>query len=511
MDRRRRAERRRDYYERIKADPNQFLQIHGRSVKIHLDPSIALAADSPANMMPWAGDSEILIDRFDGRANLDLIPEYNAKTNKEELSVEENKELRNTNYERYKILIQNQFLAVSEDKFLHTIELEEKYGGTTYQGKKAKDDKKVLAGTKAAIGFRYEDSAEPIIDDLEEEEESDLDSDEDFDLNLDVTSLDAVQVGEINKMGHHFGLERKDVFKYFTKDYEEQEEIKASRAKEADKPTGKKSRRRRNNRDRYHEGKISPTYALKKDSSKSKSRSRSSSLSSKSDSEAGEEKIEFITSFGGDSDQEKNKLEAEMPKSYQSSKKIGPALPKRSRNRRRSRSRSRSRSRTRSRSRSRERDRRRHSRKRRSRSGDDWVRRRHSRRSRSRSKSRTTKRTSRSVSKERSRIEKRLTKAFSPPPKPAPPVKRPKSDSSSSSDSSENEEKDGGVGGGARYRSKYRNKKADSDSSDEERQDGSGVNNSKASGDNKGGNQDSLYHHSLSRFFSGIQGGRFLY
>ena len=27
VDRRRRAERRRDYYERIKADPNQFLQV----------------------------------------------------------------------------------------------------------------------------------------------------------------------------------------------------------------------------------------------------------------------------------------------------------------------------------------------------------------------------------------------------------------------------------------------------------------------------------------------------
>ena len=416
-----------------------LVQIHGRSVKIHLEPSIALAADSPANMMPWAGDSKILIDRFDGRANLDLIPEYSSKADDQVLSVEESKELRNINYERYKILIQNQFLSLSEDKFLHTIDLEEKYGGTTYQGKKAKDDKKVLAGTKAAIGFKYEDSAEPLNDDYDEDEESDLDSDEDFDLNLDVTSLDAAQVTEINKIGHHFGLERKDVFKYFTKDYEEQEEIKASRAKEADKVTGKKSRRRRNNRDRYHEGKISPTYALKKDSSKSKSRSRSSSLSSKSDSEAGEEKIEFITSFGGDSDQEKNKLEAdsrEMPKSYQSSKKIGPALPKRSSNRRRSRSRSRSRSRQRDR-------RRRHSRNKGSRSGDDWVRRRHSRRSRSRSKSRTSKRTSRSVSKERSRIEKRLTKAFSPPPKPAPPVKRPKSDSSSSSDSSDNEDNGG--------------------------------------------------------------------
>ena len=428
VDSRRRAERRRDYYEKIRADPNQFLQIHGRSVKIHLEPSVALAADSPANMMPWPGDSKILIDRFDGRANLDTIPEYNSKTAKkdQELSAEESKELRITNYERYKILIQNQFLAVSEDKFLHTIDLEEKYGGTTYQGKKAKDDKKMFGGSKAAIGFKYEDSAEPSYDDNEEDEDDDLDSDEDFDLNLDVTSLNALQVNEINKIGHHFGLERKDVFKFFTRDYEEQEEIKASRAKESEKASGKKSKRRRNNRDRYYEGKISPTYALKKEVSRSKS--RSSSLSSKSDSEVGEEKIEFITSFGGDSDQEKSKLdqEKEKPKSYQTSRRMGPSLPSRSRDRRRSRSHSRGRRRRSSRSR------------RRSRSRDDWVRARHSRRSRSRSK--PSKRSSRSISLERSRIEKRLARAFTPPPKPPAPVKVARSVSSSSSDSSDNQE-----------------------------------------------------------------------
>ena len=32
-------------------------------MRIHLDPAIAMAADSPANMMPWNGDKRILIDR----------------------------------------------------------------------------------------------------------------------------------------------------------------------------------------------------------------------------------------------------------------------------------------------------------------------------------------------------------------------------------------------------------------------------------------------------------------
>ncbi|KAL1379473.1 hypothetical protein pipiens_014878 [Culex pipiens pipiens] len=50
VDYRKRAERRQDFYERIKADPTQFLQVHGRKGKIHLDASVAAAAENPAIM-----------------------------------------------------------------------------------------------------------------------------------------------------------------------------------------------------------------------------------------------------------------------------------------------------------------------------------------------------------------------------------------------------------------------------------------------------------------------------
>ena len=403
-----------------------MLQVHGRSVKVHLDPAIAAAGDNPANMMPWPGDSRIMIDRFDARANLDFIPEYNSKTEKQELSQEESKEQRVTNYERYKILIQNEFLNVTEEKFLHTVELEEKYGGTTYQGKKAKEDKKLTGSNKVAIGFNYEDSSQPDPQGPDEDEDSDIDSDEDFDLNMDVTSLDANQVVEFNKLGHHYGLERKDVFKYFTKDFEDQEQIKANKARQAEKSGDKKSRRKRN-RVRIIEGDPrQPTYALKREASKSKSRSRSSSSSPESESDDGkEERIEFITTFGGDSDQEK--LLDSSAEKEKSEKRIGPNLPKhKKKKKKKSRSRSRSRK-TRRRSRSR------------SQSLDDWVRRRHSRRSRSRSSSRTVKRSSRSISRERSRIERRLRRtedspqrrAYSPPPR-LPEKTRSDTDSDSS-------------------------------------------------------------------------------
>lgn len=40
-----------------KKDPAQFLQVHGRAYKIHLDPAVALAAESPINM--WGKNTHI--------------------------------------------------------------------------------------------------------------------------------------------------------------------------------------------------------------------------------------------------------------------------------------------------------------------------------------------------------------------------------------------------------------------------------------------------------------------
>merc|ERR1719466_692508 len=109
--------------------------------------------------------------------------------------------------------------------------------------------------------------------------------------------------------------------------------------------SGRKSRRqRRVLKERRMEGKAMspPSYAARETS---KSKSRSQSRSSESESDVGEGKVEFITSFGGDSDQEAKK---ETPKKEQKvskskaklkgeySKPIGPKLP-----RKRSRSRSR--------------------------------------------------------------------------------------------------------------------------------------------------------------------------
>ena len=85
-----------------KQDPAQFLQISGRSTKLHIDHN-----EPPNTMMPWQGNSEVLIDRFDVRAHLDYIQDVK---NIEGSFEEEAKDMRPLNYERYRILIQNSFL-----------------------------------------------------------------------------------------------------------------------------------------------------------------------------------------------------------------------------------------------------------------------------------------------------------------------------------------------------------------------------------------------------------------
>lgn len=60
--------------------------------------------------MPWQGQLDNMIDRFDGRAYLDIdkIPIAPKGKEVEELSADE----RQCNYERYRILAQNDFLGI---------------------------------------------------------------------------------------------------------------------------------------------------------------------------------------------------------------------------------------------------------------------------------------------------------------------------------------------------------------------------------------------------------------
>lgn len=328
VDYKRRGERRREYYEKIKKDPAQFLQVHGRAYKIHLDPAVALAAESPINMMPWQGDANNMIDRFDVRAHLDYIPTYTPpllSTSTPEQEMEERK----CNYERYRGLVQNDFANISEEQCLYQIYLDELYGGLQ---KPNEEEKKKLAEKKATIGYTYEDSTvtepEPQSDKEDEDNSENSESEEDegipdIDVEVDVDELNQEQVLDLNKMATPYGMAEGDFVRMLRKDKEEVEAIKHAKALEAEKAmySGRRSRRqRREFREKRLKGRQisppsyarrdSPTYdPYKRPESESSSESRSRSRS------PGPEKITFITSFGGSDDESAAAAQAAAPHS----------------------------------------------------------------------------------------------------------------------------------------------------------------------------------------------------
>uniref|UniRef100_A0A8C7DG66 CLK4-associating serine/arginine rich protein n=1 Tax=Oncorhynchus kisutch TaxID=8019 RepID=A0A8C7DG66_ONCKI len=316
VDYKRRGERRREYYEKIKKDPAQFLQVHGRAYKIHLDSAVALAAESPINMMPWQGDANNMIDRFDVRAHLDFILTYTPPLLSTATPEQESEE-RKCNYERYRGLVQNDFASISEEQCLYQIQMDELYGGLQRPNE---DEKKKLAKDKATIGYTYEDST--VTEPGEEEEKGEEDDSEnseseedegipDIDVEVDVDELNTEQELDLNKMANPYGMAEGDFVRMLRKDKDEVEAIKHAKALEAEKAmySGRRSRRqRREFREKRLKGRQisppsyarrdSPTYdPYKRPQSESSSESRSRSRS------PGPEKITFITSFGG-SDEE---------------------------------------------------------------------------------------------------------------------------------------------------------------------------------------------------------------
>lgn len=310
VDYKKRAERRREFYEKIKLDPTQFLRVYGRPVKVNLDPAVAIAAESPQSMMPWQGDKENMIDRFDVRAHLDIMPKFNLVT-PQILSLREEEEERRANYERYRTLVENECAGVSEEQALHQIYIDEMYGAVN---RGVEEDKKKLAEKKAAIGYTYEDST-PVGEKKEEEEsdeESDLDVETvDLDVTLDIDTLTTEQKGLLNQCAQTYGMKDEDFVCWLTRDKEEMEEIRLAKMLEEEKAqfAGRKSRRERR---AYKEKKLAgrklspPSYAAR-DSPKYEPYQRKSSSSrsrSRSPEEPKKTKVEFITSFGGESDEE---------------------------------------------------------------------------------------------------------------------------------------------------------------------------------------------------------------
>ncbi|KJH45172.1 hypothetical protein DICVIV_08786 [Dictyocaulus viviparus] len=151
----------------------------------------------------WQGDPTVLIDRFDVRAHLDFIPAVKKKS--VEPDSEDEKQELICDFERYRVLIINEFRDVSEKhidlfkEYLRKIAEKEFWRiPKDEQLKSEHDKKKKSAESKASIGFTYENSvvvkketedAEISDDETDIEQPEDIDDDEDEEKSLAVSVL----------------------------------------------------------------------------------------------------------------------------------------------------------------------------------------------------------------------------------------------------------------------------------------------------------------------------------
>lgn len=236
--------------------------------------------------MPWQGHTDNLIDRFDGRAHLDHIPPVIKTTEPEELTQDE----RQCNYESFRILAQNDFLGISEEKYLNQLYLEEQFGVNAQQLELDKSKKKsniVNSGGGAAIGYTYEDdtylgdqsssfNSAGIISSAaggNAPQDDESDSDIDVDVSIDINKIDTKQAHELNGCGRHYGMQSNDFYSFLIRDADEAESLRMAREEEQEKIMlcGRKSRReRRAQREKRFAGRAisPPSYAAKEEPTK---------------------------------------------------------------------------------------------------------------------------------------------------------------------------------------------------------------------------------------------------
>lgn len=251
--------------------------------------------------MPWQGQQDNLIDRFDVRAHLDFIPAVIKSDTVEEISQEE----RQCNYERYRILAQNDFLAITEERYLHQLHLEEQFGINAHQMENEKTKKKTGG---VAIGYVYEENAAPesfasnptnAPNTAGNESGEESDSDIDMDVSIDISKIDTNQAHELNSYGRQYGMTSNDFYSFLTKDADEAESLRMAREEEQEKIMlcGRKSRReRRAQREKRFAGRAisPPSYAAKEEKSNEIPEDEKNDSDSRSPSPENSGKVSFL-------------------------------------------------------------------------------------------------------------------------------------------------------------------------------------------------------------------------
>jgi arginine/serine-rich splicing factor 16 len=183
-DARRRAERKKEYFASKFADPLQSLRITNTGIEVLSDSKMYHFFESGGNMMPYQGNSDLMIDKYDGRALLASLEP--SSSGKRILSEEEADLESQLNYERYRSIIEAKKRGIDEMTLLRQIkeemidsksapthkELERTKNHPLNQKEKSKAGK----GIYGAVKFNYENPEESIPYEESDDEEDSVDA-----------------------------------------------------------------------------------------------------------------------------------------------------------------------------------------------------------------------------------------------------------------------------------------------------------------------------------------------
>lgn len=253
-DRKKKIERKRQHYEKFLSDPVEMIRVFGIKILFeNTDNNTMLNAHK--NLVPYNGDFNNLVDRFDARILLDYS-EYEANIN-ENVSIKKQTFENELNYERYKYLIKLESSAVNEVTFLRSC-IPEKILCKTDRPKFDKEVKR-----HSSINFHYDKTYNNIeINDtnvynetassnssisLDECNHGETDNSENepqhslLEFNIDN------DLQNINKISSEYGLSKGEFQKKLLEEVQDNERIKLIKVQETElsKITGRKAKKHR--------------------------------------------------------------------------------------------------------------------------------------------------------------------------------------------------------------------------------------------------------------------------
>ncbi|KAI8996872.1 alternative splicing regulator-domain-containing protein, partial [Pilobolus umbonatus] len=281
VDHKKRAERRRAYFESRLGDPQQLLRVIGSATKLYADAEQFYYHENTDNLMPWQGNPDIKIDRFDGRSLLDYVPGSSVS----EETKEEREMSDELNFERYHDLIEAERLHVSEAQRLREVEEEWTKLLDRHQAKLAMLNTQQKSNSKR---YGYDYGTHKIhSSDYEEDTEKESQLLKDVDILQYVDDLTDKDKKVLNEMSGKYGIksyarllrvakkDRDDELRSLQKKQSEEKSKEGSNSRK----TNRRKRRRRRDRDRDYERdhydryrrRHSPTYEPFHPSSESES------------------------------------------------------------------------------------------------------------------------------------------------------------------------------------------------------------------------------------------------